>query len=966
MLKLGKRAVFLYILVFATTAGLFALGSREVPQIQVQNPSPWYLSPTGTSETAKHTASVTFTVKMAMKSKTGYIPEYSIAIDDANGSLVRDIVYKQKPDLGFFARLFSPRKNFTLQKTVIWNGKDNRGNGVADGSYTAKLTVVSQGGTKRVVSLGTFVIDTQPPQVSISAPDGLIFDPTGNGKRTALKIDQINGTVETLWTGTFSNSGDKAVRTYTWTNSAPKSFTWDGRDNSGKLLPDGHYVYRITSTDQAGNTSPHYQINDIVINTEKTPISLILNNPYFSPNGDGIKDNSTFGLSTKAKTPTVSWKVLVGNPTGTVVRSFEGEGQFPSHIVFDGKSVSGSVLPNATYTVTFDATFRNGNEEEATAPLVLNTTKPQPAVSYSNPAFSPNGDGIKDTTTAMLSLKSGEPVDEWALGVTNASGKVVRNEKGTGTPPSQVVFDGRNNAGNLLPDGTYGGTYQVTLADGMSNSTEKSFVVDTVRPKVSLSVGTKIFMPNGSGSDNTEVISYTSDKPVTWTGSLVNNQNRSLVTTQHPMTITKVVLNKSDPVVAKAPAGLYVLNLTFEDNAGNTYSPPPVDISLFSHPISTTVKVVHAGFSPLAPSGSNTITAALSTDTLSGLNGYTIKVVNVSGNVVAESTHEGSLPDYFTWNGTVGGQGSTSYPPEGEYRIRLTLRYTNGLTVTGESSPFFVDITPPRIAAKPLIEPFIVTANGDSLSGNIHIGLSITDSKTTISSWKAILVDPAGSVVKTADGTGPTKRQLSWSGIFPLSGPAPTVVSLLRYQLQVTATDVFGNGKTVTVGVPLEAVGQAKNGRIHILVPNLLFGPYKYALDSVSAGQGKVNERTLSQVAQVLKAFPSYRVEVDGYSMEIYKSNNKYYNAEENIIVPLSKNRADIARTALDQLGVPSSRIFARYWGGMNTLVDPHNVDLRWKNRRVEFILLPKGSAPAAELPALAQRFIAATAASTH
>ncbi|HUX22119.1 MAG TPA: FlgD immunoglobulin-like domain containing protein, partial [Spirochaetia bacterium] len=296
MLKSSARAITIIALFFAATTGLFALGSREVPKIQVENPSPWYLSPTGTSPTADHAASVTFNVTMSMKSRSGYIPEYSIAIDNSGGRIVRDIVKTQKPDLGFFARLFSARKSFTLQKTIAWDGKDNAGNVVQDGRYDATITVTAQDGTKRVTSLGTFVVDTQAPEVTISAPDGLVLNPKGDGKHTSLPIDQTDGTVENLWTGTFYNSQGDPVRTYTWKDSAPKSFAWDGRDGAGKLVPDGQYLYRITSTDEAGNRSQNYQIAGITLNTEQTPISLALSNPYFSPNGDGIKDSSTFKL----------------------------------------------------------------------------------------------------------------------------------------------------------------------------------------------------------------------------------------------------------------------------------------------------------------------------------------------------------------------------------------------------------------------------------------------------------------------------------------------------------------------------------------------------------------------------------------------------------------------------------------------------------------------------------------------
>ncbi len=961
-----RKSLLLTILIAITTASaLYAFGSREVPQIQVKTPSPWYLSPSGASSSAVHRVSVAFTVTMAMKSKTGYVPEYSVSIENASTNVVKDIVKRQKPDLGFFSRLFSARKSFTLEKTISWNGTDSSDRVVPDGNYPAKLTVFAQDGTRRTVDLGTFVVDTQAPSVTVDAPDGLVFDPTG--RRAKLQIDQTNGTVEQLWTGSFYNASDQVVRTYTWKNSAPQSFSWNGRDNNGRLLPDGHYTYRITSTDRAGNKSPSYQVGGIVINTQKTPVSLKLSNPYFSPNGDGVKDTTTIELASQSKVPVESWKVTISNPVGKVVRSFEGQGTFPSQEVFNGKDSSGNLLSDATYTVTFDAAFQNGNEGETTAPLVLDTSRPLLAVTYSNPVFSPNGDGSKDTTTASLSLKSSEPASSWQLEVTNGSGTVVRKTSGSGMPPTQVVFDGMNGSGQTLSDGTYEGIFQVTLADGMSNSATKSFIIDTKPPKVVLSISSKVFMPNGTGSNSTEVISYTTNKPVTWTGELVNNQNQVLLRTPGPMSIDKVVLDKSNPTVEKAPAGLYVLNLTFEDSAGNTYSPPPADISLFTHPINTSMRVAKAGFSPRAPSGSNTISADLSTDTPSGIDGYTVAVLNRGGAAVASFKVRGSLRKEFAWDGSTSPGASNAYPPDGVYRMRLTTHYMNGLESSADSNRFLLDVNPPQITAKAATSahPFVVTANGKDIKGTISGSLAIADAGRQITSWTVNLFDPSGSRVKSGSGSGPLNTTLSVNGQFPLGGPAPTTTTTVGYRADITATDQYGNTASSSVALPLRTIGRVEHGRIRLLVPNLLFGPYKYALNSKSAEQGKANEQTLSLVSDILKSYPSYGLELDGYSMEIYSPGTARYDREEDIIVPLSKNRADIARTALEQLGISGSRIHARYWGGMDTLVDPHNVALRWKNRRVEFILLPEGTPPTTEPLALVKRLETARGASS-
>jgi len=132
------------------------------------------------------------------------------------------------------------------------------------------------------------------------------------------------------------------------------------------------------------------------------------------------------------------------------------------------------------------------------------------------------------------------------------------------------------------------------------------------------------------------------------------------------------------------------------------------------------------------------------------------------------------------------------------------------------------------------------------------------------------------------------------------------------------------------------------DGKIQMLVPNVLFGVYKYALDSRSAQQGAENMQILHKVASLLQQYSSYDLEVDGYSMEIYKPGTPQYTREESIIIPLSRNRSETVRDALVNMGLAADRVVAKHFGGLHPLVDPHNVELRWQNRRVEFILLPK------------------------
>ncbi len=80
------------------------------------------------------------------------------------------------------------------------------------------------------------------------------------------------------------------------------------------------------------------------------------------------------------------------------------------------------------------------------------------------PFFSPNKDGVADTTVFSLNILQGERalVAAWRLSIENAEGTIVRYFDGSGIPES-VTWDGMDSQDKLCPDGTY--TARMLLAD---------------------------------------------------------------------------------------------------------------------------------------------------------------------------------------------------------------------------------------------------------------------------------------------------------------------------------------------------------------------------------------------------------------------------------------------------------------------------------------------------------------------
>jgi flagellar hook assembly protein FlgD len=146
-MKRMRSVLLVLVLLVSGAAALFAGGNKEVPQIPPITSGPQYFSPNG--DGIKDEASLSFSVRIYVKSKEGYVPEYGLEIKDSGGEVLRRIVETEKRDIGFFAALFSGYKEFTLERTVTWNGLDESGSAFPDGRYNLSLWVVDANGNRQ-------------------------------------------------------------------------------------------------------------------------------------------------------------------------------------------------------------------------------------------------------------------------------------------------------------------------------------------------------------------------------------------------------------------------------------------------------------------------------------------------------------------------------------------------------------------------------------------------------------------------------------------------------------------------------------------------------------------------------------------------------------------------------------------------------------------------------------------------
>jgi outer membrane protein OmpA-like peptidoglycan-associated protein len=102
--------------------------------------------------------------------------------------------------------------------------------------------------------------------------------------------------------------------------------------------------------------------------------------------------------------------------------------------------------------------------------------------------------------------------------------------------------------------------------------------------------------------------------------------------------------------------------------------------------------------------------------------------------------------------------------------------------------------------------------------------------------------------------------------------------------------------------------------------------------------------KVIRRIAQILNKFKGYGILIEGHANSEGKMGG--YGAaaiakeEAGELLPLSTGRAELVKKLLSDNGVDSKRLSTKGMGSSEPVVDFKDSQNRWKNRRVEFILI--------------------------
>ncbi|GAI87095.1 unnamed protein product, partial [marine sediment metagenome] len=190
----------------------------------------------------------------------------------------------------------------------------------------------------------------------------------------------------------------------------------------------------------------------------------------------------------------------------------------------DGTGTAGDILElSDTETAKIEANLDDdGQQGELTITAGYSSftdfTPPVMTLSADPSTFSPDGDGVQDTTTISFTLSDNVSTSLYTrLEIRDNTGNhvikrnlVTPSDGALATGSHSYIWDGKDDDANYVPDATYV-AYLISV-DGAENSAQRTveIVVETIEPEITdITVNPSTISPeNGDGSYDTSTITF--------------------------------------------------------------------------------------------------------------------------------------------------------------------------------------------------------------------------------------------------------------------------------------------------------------------------------------------------------------------------------------------------------------------------------------------------------------------------
>lgn len=506
---------------------------------------------------------------------------------------------------------------------------------------------------------------------------------------------------------------------------------------------------------------------------------------YISPNFDGIKDELLLPLTVKDERYIDSYELVIKDSFGKTVKNILNKEERPENESFknlysklitpltgipvpeafrwDGKMDNGELVPDGEYTFYTRFSDDNGNTTQSEVnKFIVDNTNPELVItppSGLDLIFSPNGDGNKDILTIP---QTGSNEVRWYAEVSDFIGNPVKSMAWNNSELTSFEWDGKDDLGQLVPDGVY--QYRVTSTDLAGNSVEDlvdNIIINTKQPPIGITISTNSFSPNKDGvKDNMEFIL---DIPVK-TGiekwdlviqdSLGKEVNRFSTEKQGYSVIEdNIKFNGENSSGSFLTEGKYVgvLSVVYQ----NGHSPVVSSPEFYIDTTAPSANVIPA-YTVFSPNGDGKKDLISFNQKSSNEEDWTGEIFDEFSKLVYTTNWKGVVDSTFNWDGK---NKEGLILSDGEYNYKLSSIDSSGNKYKGEPISFKIDTTKSEINLSVNRESFSPLTNNSSVELKSEI-----KSSSNLVNYTLDIVDENNKTIKSLTTNGDINNLYSWNG----------------------------------------------------------------------------------------------------------------------------------------------------------------------------------------------------------
>ena len=829
-------------------------------------------------------------------------------------------------EAGSIVRSWQP---LDVTDTIVFDGTDSNGEPLAEGDYQLSAVARYDNGTVVRPDPVLLPIDTTPPSAVLRSEYD-IFSPDGDGLKDEVRITQ-EAEDGPRWQGIVRDGAGDLVTPIDWGTSVPESVVWEGQDITGEQAEDGTYRYQLVGIDAAGNQGTSNEIT-VVVDTRETSVDIAAEHEYFSPNGDNQRDLLGFDTELSLDSGIAEYALTINTETGSTVREIAGTGSLPTRLAWNGASDAGSQVPEGPYRADLFIRYQKGDEVSASTDVFsVDRTIPTVELSVGTTHFSPNGDGVQDTSVLSAQVSPNENLQSSVFRLIGPDGSDILRQDGV--TDQTIQWDGRLPDGSLVSDGRYVLELSVEHVNGTSIREDAFVVVDTQAPEIEVTVGRTALVVTDASDQESVDIDQSSSSEELWTGEIYDvDTGRTVYTRTWQGQARSFDWQGRTDANELVSGGIYRYRVGSVDLAGNRTEVETEEIEVTTDSL---IQLAFDGFgvSPNGDGAFESIDLVVESDGTVELGAWTITIRGEAGAVRELTGDSMRTPERVTWDGRDDDGAAVA---DGEYTAAIRAEYQSGSMGATTREAAIVDTTGPSVTLDIDGEPF--SPDDDGFNDVATFALSAEDA-SGISRWQIRVLDGGDLWRRFTGSTVPASQR--WNG-----NTTGTRVfdSASELTVEYTVTDELGNRRRgrepLQIGVMVDMV----DGRRQIRVSNVLFEGYTTNDTTWDSEVADQNMRALEEVTEILNTFPDYALELDGHAVSLLYYNERLAQREhEQVLLPLSENRARVIREALVERGVDEDRIEINWFGGSDPIVPFSDLDGRWVNRRVECYIVRPG-----------------------